>query len=93
MSNYAGPFTLVDDNGSEYEVEGSFRAEGSPGGLRSWSGTFTSGPDVGNLAGARLTLRLPDGGEGAVLVSNLSFGSGGGGMRGEFAGTGPAPGE
>lgn len=81
--------------GSEYPLEGRYRTESSPSGLRSWSGTFSGGVDLGNLAGEQLTLRLPDGREGTVLVNNVTLSAvpGGSRARGEFMGNGPAPGE
>lgn len=93
MANYAGQFTLIDSDGAEHRVEGRYRSTTGPGGLRSWSGSFSATVNLGNLAGQQMTLRLPNGQQGTVLINNLTFGAGPAGVRahGEFMGTGPEP--
>lgn len=70
---YSGPATLIDDDGNETDVDITITVTGTPA-LQEWSayGTAIHGqadPMNGTV------LRLPNGNEGKVLVTNYTFGS------------------
>lgn len=76
--SYHGPATLVIDDNREIEVEVDVCTETAPGsGLRSWGGDITSPlkiSDAGDVLHADdVKLRLPDGREGKVLLTDVLF--------------------
>lgn len=87
MKLYTGPFELVNGDGTEYSVEGSLDTEIEYNNLRSWHGSFTGDIDF-NEVGNELTVRLPDGREGKVLIQNMDFSPQ---PVGRLLGNGPAP--
>lgn len=80
------PFTLVAEDGATYDVVGSLILHTSPGGMKSWSGSISNGPDLGHLVGENLVVRTEQGDGKAMLIEWNTVG------HGQLRGTGPAPG-
>lgn len=68
MTSYNGPATLVDDT-HEIAVQAHLVSDQKPGSPGGWGGFVKCEPDtLVALLGTTVTLRLPDGAEGTVLV-------------------------
>ena len=96
-NDYNGPAVLVDHEGNEHQVLAVLRAstrlhrfgEQVVEGLTSWSGTLTGPVSLEEILGATepVTLRLPNGREGFVIVVGVTADRG----LATVTGTGPAP--
>jgi hypothetical protein len=75
MATWAGDAVLIDHHGNEHPVAAVLRSRPRHAdvGLRSWSGTLSGVAPwpVMEIAGGTLTLRLPDGREGALQLHNV----------------------
>jgi hypothetical protein len=68
MTSYNGPATLVDDT-HEIAVQAHLVSDQQPGSHAGWGGFVKCDPHtLVPLLGATMTLRLPDGAEGTVVV-------------------------
>ena len=68
MSSYNGPATLVDDT-HDIAVQAHLVSDQRPGSHAGWGGFVTCDPTtLAPIVGATMTLRLPDGAEGTVVV-------------------------
>jgi hypothetical protein len=97
--NYSGPAVFIQD-GIEHTVlvrytvtlDPPFGPNGGPG-MPSWKGTFAV--EEGNLgiAPGLATLRLSDGSEGDILLTNVTrqYGAATPGVNGRFTGNGSPP--
>lgn len=84
MSEYEGPVTLLMPDGAEKTVPAKFWTD-IEGGLNAWNGRIDADDETlwhALTSSMSLTVRLPDGREGQILVL---------GNDGRVAGTGPAP--
>jgi hypothetical protein len=88
--SYSGPATLLDVNGNETEVDITIRVIGLSD-LQEWraDGVVTSADETDPMGA--VTLRLPNGNEGAVLVSNVRFNPGGQAAISMVGSNGPPP--
>ena len=89
MTTYAGPATLVLEDGSQFAVKVALHSSDVLG-LRRWWGALgvAQAPDGWRSGRAPARLRLPDGQEGTVLPSRAEAL---GGRVLQLTGSGPAP--
>lgn len=87
MSQYQGPATLIASDGTETQVDVALTI-GRRGHLKEWHGQCIIGVDQ-HLGLETYTIRLPNGREGQVLVSNVQYGAGG--VAVTLAGSGKPP--
>lgn len=71
--SYHGPFVIITQDGTEVQVTGSLHQHLNRGGLKSWDGAATADPaDARTLSPSMARVRLPDGGEGDVLIKRVN---------------------
>jgi hypothetical protein len=76
MSTYNGPATLTLTNDQQLAGHATLNSRRNQHGLGSWDGRFQpseTGADIMNALGANLTMTLPDGKTGEVIVTNTDM--------------------
>jgi hypothetical protein len=94
MTQWSGHAEFRSDDG-DLVLEGhvTFSSQRNAAGLGSWQGAMAITGVAPDVHGGTLTVRLPSGAEGQVLVRNSTVNASGGRVTTaiQFLGTGPAP--